>query len=245
MLKMIADIRSQIMALEAHVTSLEVAATMPAAVEKPKEKRPLSQGMKNWHDRCQRLDACLKHHELSFKRVAEAKQFASMIYAKEKVAGIDMKEQEIIAARRLWAEEHKALCVVCKADATEDPSKHGECAAKFIKDFMEAGSGDKEAGMAAWLKASGLKMPKSDSEDEASVTKKPAGRPKMTEEQKAAAKAAKAAMTPEQKAAAKAAREAKKAAAPVKKVAWGENAAAGGGGGQTFEEELDEAITSM
>jgi hypothetical protein len=97
---------------------------------------------------------------------------------------------------------------------------------------MEVGRGDKEQGMAEWLKASGLKMPaKSESDEEASVTKKSAGRPKMTDEQKAAAKAA---------------REAKKAGAPVKKVAWGENAAAGGGGGgQTFEEELDDAIATM
>lgn len=203
------------------------------AVEKP--KRPLSEGLKMWHERCKRLDATLKHFELPFKRVAEAKQFASSIYAKEKEAGIEMREDKIIEARRAWAEEHKPVCAVCKLDATEDPSTHGACAATYVQTFIDAGKGDKEQGMADWLKASGLKMPKSDSEDEAP---KKAGRPKMTEEQKAAAKAA---------------REAKKAVAPPatktpgapKKVAWAENPAAGGGGGPTFEEQLDEVINAM
>jgi hypothetical protein len=260
MLKMIADMKAQLAMMEAAISgaqSVPVAAAAPAAaapaaaapaVEKP--KRPLSEGLKMWHERCKRLDATLKHFELPFKRVAEAKQFASSIYAKEKEAGIEMREDKIIEARRAWAEEHKPVCAVCKLDATEDPSTHGACAATYVQTFIDAGKGDKEQGMADWLKASGLKMPKSDSEDEAP---KKAGRPKMTEEQKAAAKAAKAAMTPEEKVAAKAAREAKKAVAPPaaktpgapKKVAWAENPAAGGGGGPTFEEQLDEAINAM
>lgn len=236
MLKMIADMKAQLAAMEAALTE----AAPVAVVEKPKEKRPLSQGLKNWHERCQRLDATLKSHELSFKRVAEAKQFASMIYAKEKVSGMEMRDAQIIEARRAWADEHKVMCVICKTDATEDPGKHGECAAKFILDFISVGRGDKEQGMAEWLKTSGLKAPKSDSEDE---TPKKAGRPKMSEEQKAAAKAAKAAMTPEEKAAKKAA----KAPGAPRKVAWAESSVGGAATGEakTFEEQLDDAITAL
>jgi hypothetical protein len=280
MFKMIAEMKAQLEVMGAQLAGMEDAmggprettvapAVAETVVEKPKEKRPLSQGLKNWHDRCQRLDAALKYHELSFKRVAEAKQFASMIYAKEKVIGREMKEAQIIEARRLWADDHKTLCAVCKTDATEDPSKHGDCATKFIHDFIQVGRGDKEAGMAAWLKASGLKAPKSESEGEEEAPKK-AGRPKMTEEQKAAAKAAKAALSPEQKAAAKAAKAAKtpeqkaKAKTPdaPKKVAWAEGGAVGGAAGgaaggavggaasavsvvRNIEAEMDELIATM
>ena len=71
------------------------------------------------------------------------------------------------------------------------------------------------------MKASGLKMPKAESESEAEGEQpvKKAGRPKMTEAEKAASAAAKAAMTQEEKDAAKAKRAAAKAAR-----------AAGGGG---------------
>ena len=265
MFKMIAEMKAQLAVMGAQLAGMEDAmggpretAVAPAVaetvVEKPKEKRPLSQGLKNWHDRCQRLDALLKSHELSFKRVAEAKQFASMIYAKEKEVGTEMSEDDIIRARRRWTEEHKPLCIVCKSDAAEDPSQHNACATKFIQEFIDAGKGEKEAGMAEWLKASGLKMPKSDSEGEEGAPKK-AGRPKMTEEQKAAAKAAKAALTPEQKAAAKAAKPAKtpeqkaKAKTPgaPKKVAWAE----GGGAAsavsvvRNIEAEMDALIATM
>jgi hypothetical protein len=274
MFKMIAEMKAQLAVMGAQLAGMEDAmggpretAVAPAVadtvVEKPKEKRPLSQGLKNWHDRCQRLDALLKSHELSFKRVAEAKKFASMIYAKEKEVGAEMSEDDIIRARRRWTEEHKPLCIVCKSDAAEDPSQHNACATKFIQEFIDAGKGKKEAGMAEWLKASGLKAPKSDSEGEEEAPKK-AGRPKMTEEQKAAAKAAKAAkaaLTPEQKAAAKAAKaktpeqkaKAKTPGAP-KKVAWAEGGAVGGAVGgaasavsvvRNIEAEMDALIATM
>jgi hypothetical protein len=251
MLKMIAEMKAQLAAMEAALSGSAAVVAAPAAPAEPKPKRELSAGMKAWHERNTRLDALLKHADLSFKRVAEAKQFASMIWAKEKQAGIEMSERIILEERRKWALEHAPKCPVCEEDATEEPAQHGACATTFIQTFIDEGKGDKDAGMKAWLKACGIKAAKSDSEEEGAPAVKKAGRPKMTEEQKAAAAAAKAAMTPEEKAAAaakraaaKAAREAKKPAATPKKVAWAAPAA-GGAVEPSVEEQITEFIESV
>jgi hypothetical protein len=263
MLKMIADMKAQLAAMEAALSGAAVGAAAPAAPAAVKPKRELSAGMKAWHERNMRIDALLKDAGLPFKRVAEAKQFASMIWKNEKKFEKDFgikKElpvEAILDERRRWARDHAPRCPVCEEDATEEPAQHSACATTFIKTFMDEGKGDKDAGMAAWLKACGIKAAKSDSEEEqAPAAPKKAGRPKMTEEQKAAAAAAKAAMTPEEKAAAvakraaaKAAREAAKPATPAKaaeapkKVAWA--APAGGAAELSVEEQIDALIESM
>jgi len=261
MLKMIADMKAQLAAMEAALSgsAAVVAAAAPAA--EPKPKRELSAGMKAWHERNVRLDKLLKDAGLPFKRVAEAKQFASMIWTTEKRIekeyGIkkEMSDDSILDERRKWARDHAPKCPVCEEDATEEPAQHGACATTFIQTFMDEGKGDKDAGMAAWLKACGIKAAKSDSEEEheQAAPAKKAGRPKMTEEQKAAAAAAKAAMTPEEKAAAvakraaaKAAREAAKptkAAQAPKKVAWADPA--GGAQEPSAEEQITEFLESV
>ena len=251
MLKMIADMKAQLAAMEAALSGS--AAVVAAAPAEPKPKRELSAGMKAWHEHNKRLDALLKDAGLPFKRVAEAKQFASEIWSAQKQAGSEMGRTYILKYRRAWALEHAPKCPTCHEDATEEPAKHGACATTFIQTFIDEGKGDKDAGMKAWLKASGIKTAKSDSEEEGAPAAKKAGRPKMTEEQKAAAAAAKAAMTPEEKAAAvakraaaKAAREAKKPAEAPKKVAWADPA--GGAATATelsVEEQIDALIESM
>ena len=263
MLKMIADMKAQLAAMEAALSgSAAVVAPAAAPAPAPKPKRELSAGMKAWHERNKRLDALLKDAGLSFKRVAEAKQFASEIWGMEKQAGIEMRHDHILKMRRAWAVNHAPKCPTCEEDATEEPAKHGACATTFIEAFIAEGKGDKEAGMKAWLKASGIKTAKSDSEEEGAPAPKKAGRPKMTEEQKAAAAAAKAAMTPEEKAAAvakraaaKAAREAAKPATPTKaaktpeapgapkKVAWA--APEGGAAEPSAEEQITEFLESV
>ena len=273
MLKMIADMKAQLAAMEAALSgsAAVVAAAAPAA--EPKPKRELSAGMKAWHERNVRLDKLLKDAGLPFKRVAEAKQFASMIWTTEKRIekeyGIkkEMSDDSILDERRKWARDHAPKCPVCEEDATEEPAQHGACATTFIQTFMDEGKGDKDAGMAAWLKACGIKAAKSDSEEEheqAAPAAKKAGRPKMTEEQKAAAAAAKAAMTPEEKAAAvakraaaKAAREAKKPATPTKaaktpeapgapkKVAWADPAGGAAAEEPSAEEQITEFLESV
>ena len=266
MLKMIADMKAQLAAMEA---ALSGSAAVVAAPAEPEPKRELSAGMKAWHERNMRLDKLLKDAGLPFKRVAEAKQFASMIWAHEKRIykdyGInkELRDDAILDERRRWARDHEPKCPTCYEDAREEPAKHGACATTFIQTFIDEGKGDKDAGMAAWLKACGIKAAKSDSEEEqAPAAPKKAGRPKMTEEQKAAAAAAKAAMTPEEKAAAvakraaaKAAREAKKPATPTKaakipeapgapkKVAWA--APEGGAAEPSAEEQITEFLESV
>jgi len=267
MLKMIADMKAQLAAMEAALSgsAAVVAAAAPAA--EPKPKRELSAGMKAWHERNVRLDKLLKDAGLPFKRVAEAKQFASMIWTTEKRIekeyGIkkEMSDDSILDERRKWAQDHAPKCPTCEEDATEEPAQHGACATTFIQAFMDEGKGDKDAGMKAWLKACGIKTAKSDSEEEGAPAAKKAGRPKMTVEQKAAAAAAKAAMTPEEKAAAvakraaaKAAREAKtptkaaktpEAPGAPKKVAWADPAGGAAAEEPSAEEQITEFLESV
>ena len=203
-MKIVADMKVQIAALEA---ALSVAGGAVAAVtgekkrakKEPGPKKEMSAGMKKWHDFNTRIDTLLKANDMKFKRVAEAKQFASKL----KKMREEWADEDILAERRTWAEEHKPVCAVCSEDATTEPSTHDKCMASFVENYMAEEKGTKEQGMTEWLKLSGLSMPKADSDNDSTEPKK-AGRPKMTDEQKAAAKAA---------------REAKKAAEAPKKVA--------------------------
>jgi len=166
MLKIVAELKTKIAALEA---------MMGAVSKKPAEdkpKKPLSEGMKAWHAFNARIDALLKENNLKFKRVAEAKQFASKL--KKEAEPSKWTDEEILAERASWAEEHPATDTESSSEAVADSEE------------------------------------------------KKAGRPKMTDEEKAAAKLAreakKAAMTPEEKAAAAAKKAAAKAAREAKKT---------------------------
>ena len=155
-------------------------ATAPK-VEKPKKE--MSTGMKDWHTWCARLDTLLKHNEVSFKRVAEAKQFASKL--KKEKAVVEWTDEEILVARAEWADAHAPVCPVCEKDATENPPDHRDCVRSFVDEFMKAGKGDSTKGITEWTKLSGITE-----YSEPETEKKKAGRPKMTDEQKAAAKVA-------------------------------------------------------
>jgi colicin import membrane protein len=135
----------------------------------PKEDRPkreMSDGMKAWHEFNRRLDALMKEGGQTFKRVAEAKKFAS--HLKKLKAPEEWAAVEIMEEREKWVEP------VADTTVTEVSS------------------------------------------DESTTETKNAGRPKMTDEEKAAAKAKREAMTDEEKAEAKAKRDAKKAAKAAK-----------------------------
>ena len=165
--------------------ALAAAAAAPPMPEKPKKE--MSAGMKAWHDFNSRIDTLLKENEMPFKRVAEAKQFASKL-KKEKTIWTD---EEILAEREEWAEDHKPVCPTCKEDATETPSEHRDCVRSFVEEYVKAGKGDSTKAIAEWTKVSGI-AEMLQTEEEPAEKKKP-GRPKMTDEQKAAAKAARAA----------------------------------------------------
>jgi hypothetical protein len=155
-----------------------------AAVEKPKRQVP--PGMKLWHEFNARIDALMKANEMNFKRVAEAKQFASLL-KKEKATTL-WTDDEILTARTRWADEHRPLCVVCHTDVKQNPTEHNVCGLSFAKDFEKSEKGTFTQGIAEWAKQSGV----GDLLEDEPVTaeKKKPGRPKMTEEEKAAAKAA-------------------------------------------------------
>jgi hypothetical protein len=154
MLSVLNDLKAKVASLEAMITaatgvvegvtavtkkrgrpSKAAAALAVAAPAKPKKE--MSVGMKAWHDFNMRIDTLLKANGVPFKRVAEAKQFASKL--KKEKALTEWTDEEILAAQTKWAEEHKPTGV-------EDTAK------------------------------------------EEKVTRPP-GRPKMTDEQKAAKKA--------------------------------------------------------
>ena len=163
--------------------ALAAAAAAPPVPEKPKKE--MSVGMKAWHDFNSRIDTLLKENEMPFKRVAEAKQFASKLKKEKPVA--DWTNDEILAKREEWAEDHKPVCPECKEDATETPTQHRDCVRSFAEDYVKTGKGDVAKAIAEWTKLSGVaEMIKADEEP---AEKKKPGRPKMTDEQKAAAKA--------------------------------------------------------
>ncbi len=70
--------------------------------EKP--KREISDGLKAWHAFNARIDALLKESESSFKRQAEAKQFASSL--KKSKAPESWTDTEILQAHEDWLEQH-------------------------------------------------------------------------------------------------------------------------------------------
>ena len=109
----------------------------PTVPKEDRPKREMSAGMKAWHEFNKRLDTLLAEKSVQFKRVAEAKQFASHL----KKLKTDWTDDEILEQRGTWEPPPTETKV------TELPS---------------------------------------DAED----APKKAGRPKMTDEEKAAAKAA-------------------------------------------------------
>jgi DNA repair exonuclease SbcCD ATPase subunit len=247
MLKIVSELKNQVAALEAMIGAAS-GALKKSKEDKPKEdkpKKPLPAGMKAWQEFNKRLRDLLKANDTGFKLESELKQFASKLKKEKAVA--DWTDEEILVARESWTEDHAPACPVCEEDVTEEPTAHHECLRTFATQFVAEGKGTEDEGLAEWKKLSGMAPA-------APVTeKKKAGRPKMTDEQKAAARAAKAAMTDDEKAAAKAAREAKKAATPTKKttpvapdapvkapkVAWGGDVVV-----SEFMEEL-ESVTSV
>jgi hypothetical protein len=196
--------------------------------------------MKAWHAFNARIDLLLKAGDSPFKRVAEAKQFASKL-KKMKAVG-EWTDEEILAARAEWAEEHKPACPICQEDAIEGGViAHKSCVKSYASDFIAAGKGTASDAIADWSMACGITAAIAERTKVVVGEKKGVGRPKMTEEEKAAAKAARAAVTPVKKsklgpapgapkkskpmAAAQAAVIA--ATAPVtSRIAWGEEAPA-------------------
>ena len=186
-----------------------IAAAAAAPPAEPKPKKEMSDGVKAWLDFNAHIAEILAREGTPFKRVAEAKQFASKL--KKLREPSEWSEEEIIQQREQWADEHQVPCPVCNKNPTEDVSEHKACILALTEEAVAAGKSPEEA-VNEWAKAVGASIP---AETSTGDKKKP-GRPKKTDEQKAADKvareAAAAALTPEQKAAAKAAKDAKKAA---------------------------------
>ena len=188
MMSVITELKEKIAALEAMLKPV-----------KEKVKREISEGMKAWHAFNARIDVLLKGGELPFKRVAEAKQFASKL-KKAKAVG-EWTDEEILAARAEWAEEHKPACPVCQKDAVEGGViAHKSCVQRYVSDFVDAGKGTASDAIAEWSMACGITAAIAERTKVVVGEKKWVGRPKMTEEEKAAAKAARAAAeTPQKK----------------------------------------------
>jgi len=192
-LKVVSDLKAQIATLETMlVTATSIkkrgrpskASLVAVAITEPKPKREISTGMKAWHDFNTRIDQLLKTNNTPFKRVAEAKQFASKL--KKEMAVTEWTDEKILSAREAWAEEHKPLCPVCKESVTDDATSHRDCLRSFAESYVTDGKGTVEEAIADWTKISGAGVPIV--EEPVGEKKKP-GRPKMTDEQKASAKA--------------------------------------------------------
>jgi len=153
------------------------------AVEKPK-RAPNAWILFNT-----RIDTLMKETEMTFKRVAEAKQFASKL--KKEKAPADWTDDEILAARNEWAETHAILCPVCKIKVKDNPIQHNVCGRNFAEEYEKAGKGTFTQGITEWAKLAGM-GDLLEEETVITVKKKP-GRPKMTEDEKETAKMERAA----------------------------------------------------
>jgi hypothetical protein len=123
MMVIVGDLKARIAALEAMLRvaggAMESAvAAIPVAPKKAgpgrprktpvaagdKPKREVSEGLKAWHAFNARIDTLLKESETSFKRQAEAKQFASQL--KKVKAPESWTDTEILQAHEDWLEQH-------------------------------------------------------------------------------------------------------------------------------------------
>jgi len=137
-LYILSQMKSQLSQMNDQISHVEAMhGKKPTVPKEDRPKREMSAGMKAWHEFNKRLDALLVEKSVQFKRVAEAKQFASHL----KKLKTDWTDDEILEQRGTWEPPPTETKV------TELPS---------------------------------------DAED----APKKAGRPKMTDEEKAAAKAA-------------------------------------------------------
>lgn len=137
-LYVLSQMKSQLSQMNDQISHVEAMhGKKPTVPKEDRPKREMSAGMKAWHEFNKRLDALLAEKSVQFKRVAEAKQFASHL----KKLKTDWTDDEILEQRGTWEPPPTETKV------TELPS---------------------------------------DAED----APKKAGRPKMTDEEKAAAKAA-------------------------------------------------------
>jgi hypothetical protein len=187
------EIKQKMAALEAMLANASGAVSKAVAKKKAraapsddKPKKGISLGMKAWHEFNARIDTLLKGNEVAFKRVADAKKFASKL-KKEKVM-TSWTDEEILAARDAWAEEHEPTCSSCNIALSDADTDHRACARAFAEQFNAEGKGSVMEGMKEWMQINGL--PTVANADEPPAEKKKAGRPKMTAEEKAAAKAA-------------------------------------------------------
>jgi hypothetical protein len=197
-LKVFTEIKQKMAALEAMLADASGAVSKAVAKKKAraapsedKPKREISMGMKAWHEFNARIDTLLKDNEVAFKRVADAKKFASKL-KKEKVM-TSWTDEEILAARETWAEEHEPLCSSCNIALSDPDTDHRACARAFAEQFNSEGKGSVMEGMKEWMKINGLEKLMEEAvakADDPPAEKKKAGRPKMTAEEKAAAKAA-------------------------------------------------------
>ena len=137
-LYILSQMKSQLSQMNDQISHVEAMhGKKPTVPKEDRPKREMSAGMKAWHEFNKRLDTLLAEKSVKFKRVAEAKQFASHL----KKLKTDWTDDEILEQRGTWEPPPTETKV------TELPS---------------------------------------DAED----APKKAGRPKMTDEEKAAAKAA-------------------------------------------------------
>jgi hypothetical protein len=142
MIAVISQIKSQIAQLEA---MLGKKSKVP---KEDKPKREMSEGMKAWHEFNKRLDTLLKDSDMNFKRVAEAKQFASHL----KKLKADWTDNEILTQRTSWVPppvETVVTEIATDADtssAEEPPKKAGrpkmteeeKAAAKAARELKKA-----------------------------------------------------------------------------------------------------------
>ena len=152
MLTLVAEIRSSLARLEAMMSVVDAVAPKrgrPAlAKTEDKPKKPLSDGMKAWHEFNARIDTLLKANEAKFKRVAEAKQFASKL-KKAKATG-EWTDDEILAERASWTEEHP---VEDKEESSSDGEKKKAGRPKKTDEQKAADKAAREAAAAAMTSA--------------------------------------------------------------------------------------------
>jgi hypothetical protein len=181
----IQKIAAEIVSLEKTVASLRALlaehAEVPAVAKKPRAENA-------WIEFNKRIDALMKVNSQSFLRgVTEAKQFASHLKGKKEYD--EWEDAEISAECHTWLTEHPPCCLICKKDPTGDVESHRACIVSTAKEVVDKGKKVADP-IALWMRLTGMKPLAEPAAAAAPPSGKKPGRPKMTEAEKAAAKAA-------------------------------------------------------
>ena len=173
-----ADIAEAVIDLEKRFASLRtLIGTL--APQKPKKARAENP----WITFNKRVDTLLTENDRGFNGLGDAKKFAAHLKERQ---SYNWTDADILNERQAWDRAHPPSCSMCHEDPTGNLDDHRKCILDYTRTLIEAGQKVPNP-VETWMRSSGIKVPTelANKVEE----KRPVGRPKMTEQEKAAKKA--------------------------------------------------------